>query len=263
MSSASERSFSIRPARGALWAGDDRNLRRRGRPGRRRRRRDRGGPGRRSGRPGHASLIGTGGRSPTPVYDLLSGADVNWGRVTVGLSDDRFVPITSPDSNERLVCERLLRAARRRPASCRSMPTSPVPRRPRTSPSPTSARWPLRYAVPWHGEDGHVASLIPGSPVMTAGLDPVGERYVIGVPAGVGSPPVARISLTLPALLQARITLLLIRGAVKRQIVAHGSGLPVHALLKQAKAPCASSGRREFPERDSLKWIPVQAPVTL
>ncbi|MBR7618222.1 6-phosphogluconolactonase [Phenylobacterium sp. 20VBR1] len=187
---------------------------------------------------GHASLIGTGGRSPTPVYDLLSGADVNWGRVTVGLSDDRFVPITSPDSNERLVCERLLRG--------RAAPASFLPLYANV-PSPEAAadiaEPHLRALAPFDmlflgmGEDGHVASLIPGSPVMTAGLDPVGERYVIGVPAGVGSPPVARISLTLPALLQARITLLLIRGAVKRQIVAHGSGLPVHALLKQAKAP--------------------------
>ncbi len=87
------------------------------------------------------------------------------------------------------------------------------------------------------GEDGHIASLIPGSPVMEAGLDPAGDGFVIGIPAGVGSPPVARISLTLPALLQARATLVLIRGEVKREIVENGSGLPVHALIKQAKAP--------------------------
>ena len=58
---------------------------------------------------GAASLVGTGGRSPAPVYDLLAQArDVDWARVGVTLSDDRFVPISSPDSNERLVRERLL-----------------------------------------------------------------------------------------------------------------------------------------------------------
>ncbi|CAN5830556.1 6-phosphogluconolactonase [soil metagenome] len=187
---------------------------------------------------GYASLIGTGGRAPAPVYDLLSEADLDWGRVTVGLSDDRLVPVTSPDSNERLVRERLLRG---RAALASFLPLYS------NAPSPEAcadiAEPHVRALAPFDmlflgmGEDGHVASLIPGSPVMEAGLDPEGERYVIGVPEGVGSPPIARISLTLPALLAARQTLLLIKGPVKREIVAHGSGRPVHALIKQAKAP--------------------------
>lgn len=187
---------------------------------------------------GQASLIGTGGRSPAPAYDALSAADLDWGRVTVSLSDDRFVPATSPDSNERLVRERLLRGPA---AAATFLPLySGVP----TPDAAAAIAEPLlRTLAPFDmlflgmGEDGHIASLIPGSPVMDQGLDPAGDRFVIGVPAGVGSPPVARISLTLRALLQARVTLVLIRGAVKRQIVEAGSGLPVHAFLKQAKAP--------------------------
>ena len=187
---------------------------------------------------GHASLIGTGGRSPAPVYDALSGADLDWGRVTVSLSDDRFVPATSPDSNARLVRERLLRGAA---AAATFLPLYASVPTPDAAADLADPR--LRALAPFDmlflgmGEDGHIASLIPGSPVMAAGLDPTGDRFVIGVPAGVGSPPIARISLTLPALLQARATLVLIRGAVKRQIVEAGSGLPVHAFLKQAKAP--------------------------
>ena len=187
---------------------------------------------------GHASLIATGGRSPAPVYDRLSGADLDWGRVTVSLSDDRFVPTTSPDSNERLVRERLLRD---RAAAATFLPlysNAPTPEAcAEIAEPPLRALGAFDMLLLGMGEDGHVASLIPGSPVMEAGLDPRGERYVIGVPAGVGAPPVARISLTLPALLAARATLVLIRGEVKHQIVAHGSGGPVHALIKQAKAP--------------------------
>lgn len=187
---------------------------------------------------GHASLIGTGGRSPAPIYDALQDADLDWGRVTVSLSDDRFLPATSTDSNERLFRERLLRG---RAAAATFLPLYA------NAPSPAAAadmaEPHIRALAPFDmlflgmGEDGHVASLIPGSPVMEAGLDANGDRFVIGVPAGAGSPPVARISLTLPALLQARATLVLIRGEVKRKIVEHGSGLPVHALIKQAKAP--------------------------
>lgn len=187
---------------------------------------------------GHASLVGTGGRSPAPVYDALQDVDLDWGRVTVTLSDDRFVPPASPDSNEALVRDRLLRG---HAAAASFLPLYA------NVPSPEAcaeiAEPHLRALAPFDmlflgmGEDGHIASLIPGSPVMAQGLDPDGERFVIGVPAGVGSPPVARVSLTLPALLAARTTLVLIRGEVKREIVERGSGLPVHTLIKQAKAP--------------------------
>ena len=187
---------------------------------------------------GHASLIGTGGRSPAPVYDALRDADLDWGRVTVSLSDDRFLPVTSPDSNERLVRERLLQG---RASAATFLPlyaNVPTPEAAAEIAEPlVRALAPFDMLFLGRGEDGHIASLIPGSPVMEAGLDPAGDGFVIGIPAGVGSPPVARISLTLPALLQARATLVLIRGQVKREIIEHGSGLPVHALIKQAKAP--------------------------
>jgi 6-phosphogluconolactonase len=187
---------------------------------------------------GQASFIGTGGRSPGRAYDHLARARLDWGRVTVSLSDDRFVAAEAPESNERLLRERLLVDAA---AAAAFQPLHfPV-----ASPelSAEAAEPHVRALAPFDmlwlgmGEDGHMASLIPGSPVLAAGMDLQGERFVIGVPAGVGAPPVARISLTLPALLQARTTLILISGALKRQIVETGDGLPVHSLLKQAKAP--------------------------
>jgi 6-phosphogluconolactonase len=57
------------------------------------------------------------------------------------------------------------------------------------------------------------------------------------MPAGVGSPPLARVTMTMPALLQARLILVLIAGEVKKHVVEGRSGLPVHALLDQARAP--------------------------
>jgi 6-phosphogluconolactonase len=55
-----------------------------------------------------ASLVATGGRSPAPVYDLLAQGLIDWAKVDVTLSDERFVPPDDPASNERLVRERLL-----------------------------------------------------------------------------------------------------------------------------------------------------------
>src|SRR5690242_17560647 len=57
-----------------------------------------------------AALVATGGRSPGPVYDLLR-ADrrLDWARVVVTLSDERCVASDAPESNARLLRERLLR----------------------------------------------------------------------------------------------------------------------------------------------------------
>ena len=188
---------------------------------------------------GAASLVGTGGRSPAPVYDLLAQArDVDWARVGVTLSDDRFVPISSPDSNERLVRERLLTGPA---AAARFVPISVAASSVEAAADKVEAD--VRAMAPYDvmllgmGEDGHVASLIPGSPVLDQGMDSAGTRFCLGIPAGVGSPPLARVTMTMPALLQARLILVLIAGEVKKHVVEGRSGLPVHALLDQARAP--------------------------
>ena len=187
---------------------------------------------------GAASLVGTGGRSPAPVYDLLAQAKLDWRRIAVTLSDDRFVPVDSPDSNERLLRQRLLTGPA---AAARFVPISTAADSVEAAAEKVEAD--VRAMAPYDvmllgmGEDGHVASLIPGSPALDLGMDPRGTRFCLGIPAGVGSPPVARVTMTMPALLQARLILVLISGAKKRDIVEKGNGLPVHALLRQAQAP--------------------------
>ena len=55
-----------------------------------------------------ASLIVSGGSTPGPCFDQLSGEDMDWSRVTVIPSDERYVPAQHDDSNEKLIRERLL-----------------------------------------------------------------------------------------------------------------------------------------------------------
>ncbi|HEY9218998.1 MAG TPA: 6-phosphogluconolactonase, partial [Phenylobacterium sp.] len=90
------------------------------------------------------------------------------------------------------------------------------------------------------GDDGHIASLFPGSPALARGLDPDAEAYVLQVPEPHGSPPLPRITLTLAALIQARGVVVLISGEGKRAVVERalaGEDLPVRALLCQDRAP--------------------------
>ena len=88
------------------------------------------------------------------------------------------------------------------------------------------------------GEDGHIASLIPGDPGLEAALST--PDLLRDVPAGLGKPPLARITLTLSALLNSRAIFLLIAGEAKRGVIERalaGEDLPVARLLAQSRAP--------------------------
>ena len=180
-----------------------------------------------------AGLVATGGRSPGPVYDrLVQLPGVDWARVVVTLSDERCVPADDAASNARLVRERLLTGAA---AKAHFLPLWPEP-----PAAALEALAPFDAVVLGMGEDGHVASLIPGDPGLAQAMDPACERMTVSVPAGLGKPPVARISLTLRALLQARRIFLLIAGAAKREVIVRaeaGADLPVRALIAQTRVP--------------------------
>ena len=56
----------------------------------------------------HASFAVPGGTTPGPIFDSLCAADLDWARVHIILTDERWVPETSDRSNTRLLRERLL-----------------------------------------------------------------------------------------------------------------------------------------------------------
>jgi 6-phosphogluconolactonase len=179
---------------------------------------------------GRAALVATGGRSPGPVYDRLRDADVDWPRVVVTLSDDRCVAEDHPDSNAGLVRARLLTGPA---AKAHMLPLWPAP-----DPRALQALSPFDAVMLGMGEDGHVASLIPGDPALEAGLTTA--DLIREVPAGLGKPPLARVTLTLSALLNSRAIFLLIAGEAKRGVIERalaGEDLPVARLISQSRAP--------------------------
>ena len=179
---------------------------------------------------GRAGLVGTGGRSPGAVYDRLAAGGPDWSRVIVTLSDERCVPADDPASNQRLVRERLLRGPAARAAV---LPLWPGP-----DPAALAALRPFDAVMLGMGEDGHIASLIPGDPGLEDALTTADATRL--VPAGLGKPPAPRITLTLSALLDARAIFLLIAGETKRGVVQRalaGEDLPVGRLISQCKPP--------------------------
>lgn len=190
---------------------------------------------------GPASLVVTGGSSPGPTYDRLSALDLDWGRITVALSDDRWVAPTSADSNARLVRERLLVG---RAAAARFVPMTGRGGSPdedaRLAEPVISALAPFAAVLLGMGEDGHIASLFPGDPNLATAL--AGGRLVIGVAVAGLAPYVPRVSLTLAALLSGGGVLLLIAGEAKRALVERVGAEPAYdppvaALLRQRRVP--------------------------
>ncbi|WP_395671734.1 6-phosphogluconolactonase [Phenylobacterium sp.] len=176
---------------------------------------------------GRAALVATGGRSPGGVYDRLTAADVDWARIIVTLSDERCVPPDDAASNARLVRERLFTGEGRK---AHLLPLWPEPEA-----GALEALLPFDAVLLGMGEDGHVASLFPSAAALGET-----ERLSAWVPEGLGAPPLARITLTLPALTQAREVFVLIAGDAKRTVVERalaGDDLPVRRILVQDKVP--------------------------
>ena len=55
-----------------------------------------------------ASLAVPGGTTPGPIFDTLCAVDLDWSRVDVLLTDERWVPESSDRSNTALLRRRLL-----------------------------------------------------------------------------------------------------------------------------------------------------------
>jgi 6-phosphogluconolactonase len=178
-------------------------------------------------------FVATGGSTPGPIYDRLAKRDLPWDRIAVTLTDDRRVEPTAEESNERLVRQRLLVGTA---AAARFLPL----REPAAAESLLEPVLPAAVTLLGMGPDAHVASLFPGTPELAEGL--YGERLVLPV-AMSGLPPfVARITLTLPALLQTGLIVLAVTGEDKREILERIAADPAYAppaaaILRQAAVP--------------------------
>lgn len=158
------------------------------------------------------TLVLAGGTTPARCYEVLTGLDVAWGRVTVLFGDERCVPPDHPDSNYRMARETLLdRAA---PATVHRMPAELGPDEGAALYAPVvAALAPLDLVLLGIGEDGHTASLFPGHPAVDA------KGWAIGIKDSPKPPP-ERVTLTLSTLRGARSVIVLATGAGKADAVA-------------------------------------------
>ena len=181
-----------------------------------------------------ATLAVPGGTTPGPVFDSLSGVDLDWSRVDVLPTDERWVAETSERSNARLIRRRLLTD---RAAAAQFVPLyapAPAPEaRLAELASGVTAVLPLSVLLMGMGEDMHVASLFPGAEGLAAALQ--GEEVLAAIRApGLPEP---RVTLTAPVLRDAMYRHLVITGAAKRRALEAARHLapetaPVAAVLR-------------------------------
>ena len=188
-----------------------------------------------------ASLVVAGGTTPRQCFAELAHMELDWQHVHVVLSDERWVPPDSEDSNERLVREMLLQE---RAASAEVLPvyvpdSDPATRTEELNQEIRNLPFPFACALLGMGEDGHFASLFPDADNLDKGLDTDSQHLCL--PVTTASSPHPRITLTLSALSRSDEIVLLIFGDKKLEILESAkdpdSTLPVARLLLQKRAP--------------------------
>ncbi|NTT87384.1 6-phosphogluconolactonase [Tabrizicola fusiformis] len=173
---------------------------------------------------GRASLCVPGGSTPGPVFDTLSGVDLDWARVAVFLNDERWVPESSDRSNTRLLRERLIRgkaaAAELVPLYLPGMSAEAAMAVLETGLRP---HLPISVLLLGMGNDMHTASLFPGADRLAEGLA-ADAPLLLPMRAEAAVEP--RITLTAPVLRGAMNIHVLITGAEKRAALERALTLP-------------------------------------
>lgn len=204
---------------------------------------------------GSCVLALSGGSTPRALYGALTSAEwktqCQWDRMTFLFGDERGVPPDHPDSNYGLALEALFRplgigssqvhrmkgesadlrlAAADYERTVRALTNSPSPAIPR-----------LDLVLLGLGEDGHTASLFPGTPALSE------RNHLVAVglsPKGIPS----RLTLTLGVINRATVVLFLVTGSSKAPIV--------RAILEpQHAADRAFPASMVAPEEGQLIWM--------
>lgn len=169
---------------------------------------------------GRFTLALSGGSTPRCLYEVLATdhpADLPWSATHLFWGDERYVPADDPASNYRLVREALLDHVPLPPANIHPLDTTQAPVEIVAASYETTLReffigdWPrFDLVLLGLGDDGHTASLFPGTSAFIEQ-----QRWVT-----VGEAPLApliRLTLTLPVLNHAARVWFLVAGTSKQK----------------------------------------------
>jgi 6-phosphogluconolactonase len=201
---------------------------------------------------GRFLVVLSGGSTPLRLYEILSQSpfkgDSDWQHIHAFWGDERIVPLDDPESNYHGAHDLLLSRVPVPAENIHSVRTDLEPE----AAAEEYANVLGRYATPplrWPrfdlvllglGEDGHTASLFPGSPWD-------GERPVMAVNAHYQDRPAWRVTLTPPVFNSARRILFLVSGRSKARVLAD--------VLYGEQRPEVLPAQSIHPEEGELIWM--------
>ena len=173
---------------------------------------------------GTCSIVLAGGNTPRTLYRLLASEFrplVPWASMHVFWGDERYVPPEDSRSNYGMAKEALLDHVPCPAANIHPMPThfpsadAAARDYERTLRNHFVEQWPrFDIVLLGLGDDGHTASLFPGSLALAERT-----RWVVAAQAPVE--PHLRLTLTLPALTRARAVFVVVAGPAKAEALQH------------------------------------------
>lgn len=162
---------------------------------------------------GHAFIAFSGGSTPILLFQTLATRSIAWENVTITLVDERWVPNSSEQSNEKLIATHLLNhingaqfIALKRQGSSREEAIAQISQ----ELDPLGS---LDVAILGMGNDAHTASFFPHAPELESAFNL--QTPLIASSATVE--PFKRITFTRHFLLQSAALILHIEGSKKRE----------------------------------------------
>ena len=175
-----------------------------------------------------------GGTTPGPIFDSLCAVDLDWSRVSVLLTDERWVPESSERSNTRLLRQRLLieKAAAAQYVPLYAEAETPEEKLDALADHLAPAL-PISVMLLGMGADMHTASLFPGADQLERALH--GDDILVAMRAPGAPEP--RITLSAKVLKEAVSRHIVIVGQEKREALERARHLtadeaPVAAILQ-------------------------------
>ncbi|HEV2882310.1 MAG TPA: 6-phosphogluconolactonase [Pyrinomonadaceae bacterium] len=201
---------------------------------------------------GRFSVALAGGSTPKRIYELLAGEDfgarLDWSRVHIFFGDERCVPPDDADSNYRMANEALLSRV--------GLPEENVHRMRGEGDAVANARlyedelrgffgadaaWPeFDLVMLGMGDDGHTASLFPGTHALDAQASWVTANWVEKFNT-------YRVTLTAPAINHARQVMFIVTGAGKAE--------RLHEVIHGAHDPQRLPSQLIQPRAGALAWF--------
>lgn len=172
----------------------------------------------------------SGGNTPKKLYELLAQAPyvkkINWKNIYIFWSDERCLPFSDKENNSHMASIALLDNV---PLPKENIFPVPV----NFEPAKAAARYEQMIKTFFKekeprfdlillglGEDGHTASLFPGTEIL-------GEKKAMVKEVYLGEKKISRVSFTIPLINNARHVLFLVTGKEKASIVAKLFSKPV------------------------------------